>query len=182
MAVRVSTTQRQIVNRSWLVSRSESCAARTVLAAAGGCSPVDRHASWWMCPCAGTAAPAPVAAVTVGPGRWSARSGPLSAAGSCRPSPDLHAEATSADRNRRGLMPRHRIGSLLLQRFHPGLGAPLAGVGRVPPDHRDTAAGRHGGEAVAGILGGGTRPRPAATLSPHAPAPGPPPRGAGARG
>ena len=33
------------LHRSWLVSRSESCAARTVLAAGGGCSPVDRHAS-----------------------------------------------------------------------------------------------------------------------------------------
>ena len=35
-------------NRSWLLSRSEFCAARTVLAAGGGCCPVDRHASsWW---------------------------------------------------------------------------------------------------------------------------------------
>jgi hypothetical protein len=44
--------------RSWLVGRSESCAARTVLAAAGGCSPVNRHASRWVCRWAGTAAPA----------------------------------------------------------------------------------------------------------------------------
>lgn len=32
-------------NRSSIVSRSESCAARTVLAAGGGCSLVDRYAS-----------------------------------------------------------------------------------------------------------------------------------------
>jgi hypothetical protein len=37
------------LDRSWLVIRGESCAARTVLAAVGGCCPVDRHASssWW---------------------------------------------------------------------------------------------------------------------------------------
>ena len=34
-------------NRSWLLIRGESCAVRTVLAAGGGCCPVDRHASWW---------------------------------------------------------------------------------------------------------------------------------------
>jgi hypothetical protein len=37
------------LDRSWLVSRSDSYAVRTVLAAGGGCCPVDRRASssWW---------------------------------------------------------------------------------------------------------------------------------------
>jgi hypothetical protein len=140
--------------RSWIVSRSESCAARTVLAAVGGCYPVDRHASWWVCRWAETAAPTTVARVTVRPDRWSARSGPLSVAGSCRPSPDRHAEATSTDRNRRGVMPRHRIGRLLLQGNAPVLVAPFAGVGRIDTDHRDAATGAHAGEAVAESPGG----------------------------
>ena len=54
-------------------------------------------------------------------GRWCARSGPLSAAGSCRPTPDRHAESTSADRDRRTMMTGDRIGSLLLQGFTPVL-------------------------------------------------------------
>jgi hypothetical protein len=73
-------------------------AARTVLAAAGGCCPVDRHASVRVCRWTGTAVPATVAHVTTRPGRWCARSGPLSVAGSCRPSPDRLCDTTSADR------------------------------------------------------------------------------------
>jgi hypothetical protein len=38
-----------------------------------------------------------VARTTMRPGRWCARSGPLSGAGSCRPSPDRQCDATSAD-------------------------------------------------------------------------------------
>ena len=72
-------------------------AARTVLTAAGGCYPVDRRASVWACRWTGTAVPATVTRVTVRPGRWCARSGPLSAAGSCRPSPNRQGEITSAD-------------------------------------------------------------------------------------
>jgi hypothetical protein len=138
-----------------------------VLAAAGGCSPVDRHASWWVCRWAGTAVPATVASVTLGHGRWCARSGPSpasgrcpqSVAGSCRPSPDRHAEATSADRNRRPVMGGDggRIGSLLLQGFHPVLGAPLAGVGRADTDHRDAAARGHTGQAITESSGGSRR-------------------------
>jgi hypothetical protein len=81
-------------------------AARTVLAAAGGCFPVDRHASVRVCRWTRTAVPATVAHVTTRPGRWCARSGPSpasgrcpqSVAGSCRPSPDRLCETTSADR------------------------------------------------------------------------------------
>ncbi|MDT5051790.1 MAG: hypothetical protein QOF66_156, partial [Mycobacterium sp.] len=80
-------------------------------------------------------------------GRWCARKGPLSVTGSCRPSPDRQSEATSADRGRRAVMAGDRVGSLLLQGFHPVLGAPFAGVGRIHPDDRDPAAGRHGGES-----------------------------------
>jgi hypothetical protein len=43
---------------------------------------------------AGTAVPAIVATVAVRPGRWSARHGPLSAAGSCRPLPERQSETT----------------------------------------------------------------------------------------
>src|SRR4029453_19624007 len=92
-------------HRSWLLSRSESCAARTVLAAGGGGFPVDRHASWWwVCRWAGTATPATVAAARVGPRRWGAHTRPLSGAGACRPSPDRQTEARSADRDRRPVM------------------------------------------------------------------------------
>jgi hypothetical protein len=135
-----------LVYRSWLVSRSESCAARTVLAAGGGCFPVDRHALWWVCRWAGTAVPATVVAVTLRPGRWCAHTRPLSGAGSCRPSPDRQAEATSADRGRRRVMSGDagRIGSLLLQWSAPVLGAPCAGVGGIHPDDSDSAACRHG--------------------------------------
>ncbi len=138
------------------MSRSESCAARTVLAAGGGCCPVDRHASRWVCRWAGTAAPSWCGArLLLEPGRWSARSGPLSAAGSGRPSPDGQTEATSPDRGRRGMMPGDRFGSLLLQGFTPVLLAPLAGVGGIHPDHRDAAVGamRSAGRNIAvGIL------------------------------
>jgi hypothetical protein len=108
-------------------------AARTLLAAGGRCSPVDRHAScaWrW----AGTAVSATAARWVIRPGRWRARSGPLSVTGSCRSSPDRHAEATSPDRGRRGVMPGDRVGSLLLYGFQPMLGTPSAGVGRIHPD------------------------------------------------
>ena len=37
-------------------------------------------------------------------GRWSARTHPLWGAGSCRSTPDRHAESTSADRGRRTVM------------------------------------------------------------------------------
>src|SRR4029453_17298711 len=106
-------------HRSWLLSRSESCAARTVLAAGGGGFPVDRHSSWWVCRWAGTAVPATVVTVMVGAGRWGAHTRPLSGAGSCRSSPDRQTEATSADRDRRPMMGGDggRIESLLLQRL-----------------------------------------------------------------
>jgi hypothetical protein len=58
-----------------------------------------------------------------------ARTRPLSGAGSCRPSPDRQAQATSADRGRSGMMPGDRIGSPLLQGLSPVLGTPAAGVG-----------------------------------------------------
>ena len=142
--------------RSSRLSRSVSCsvAARTVLAAGGGCSPVNRHASWRACRWAGTAVPTHVARSVIGPGRWRARSGPLSFAGSCRPSPDCQSETTSPDRGRRGMMPSDRIGSLLLQGFHPVLGTPLTGVRRIHPDHRDPATGRHRRQSGAELLVG----------------------------
>jgi hypothetical protein len=93
---------RSNANRSWFVSRSEFCsvAARTVLAAADECSPVDRFASGAAggpeLPCLPT-----VVAVTVTPSRWCARHGPLSEAGSCRPSRERQSETTSADYGRR---------------------------------------------------------------------------------
>ena len=128
-------------------------AARTVLAAAGGYCPEDRHPS---CGCrwAGTAVPATVARVTSGPGRWCACNRPLSVAGSCRPSPDRQSEATSADSGRRGVMPGDRFGSLLLQRFAPMLDAPAAGVGCVDADDGDAPASRHGGQPIAESGGG----------------------------
>jgi hypothetical protein len=84
-------------HRSWFVSRSEFCsgAARTVLAAAGGCFPVDRCAS---CAAGGPELPClPRGSVAVGPVRWCAHPGPLSGEGSCRPLPDRQAETTSTD-------------------------------------------------------------------------------------
>ena len=85
-------------NRSSLLSSSEFCcvAARTVLAAAGGCSPVDRCAS---CAAGGPELPClpTVVAVMIRPGRWCARHGPLSEVGSFRPSPERQFETTSAD-------------------------------------------------------------------------------------
>jgi hypothetical protein len=50
-------------------------------------------------------------------------------------------------------MPRHRIGSLLLQGFCPVLVAPFAGVCGVDPDYRDAAVGGHAGKAVAEFSG-----------------------------
>jgi hypothetical protein len=93
---------------------SARCAARTVLAAAGGCFPVDRRASVWACRWTGTAVPATVTRVTIRPGRWCARSGPLSATGSCRPSPNCQGETTSADQAPHG--DGGQIGSLVLGR------------------------------------------------------------------
>ena len=93
---------------------SARCAARTVLAAASGCFPVDRRASVWACRWTGTAVPATVTRVTIGPGRWCARSGPLSTTGSCRPSPHRQGETTSADQAAHG--DGARIGSLVLGR------------------------------------------------------------------
>ena len=88
-------------HRSWFVSRSEFCsvAARTVLAAAGGCSPVNRVAS---CAAGGPELPClpTVVAMTVKPVRRCARHGPLSEAGSCRPTPEHQPETTSTDRGR----------------------------------------------------------------------------------
>jgi hypothetical protein len=85
-------------HRSSLLSSSEFCcvAARTVLAAAGGCSPVNRYAS---CAAGGPELPCLPTVVTVKlrPGRWSARHGPLSGAGSCQPLPERQFETTSAD-------------------------------------------------------------------------------------
>jgi hypothetical protein len=80
-------------------------------------------------------------------------SGPLSAAGSCRPSPDRHTEATPADCGRRSVLAGNgcRVGSLLLQGFTPMFGAPLAAVYRVHPDHGDAAAGSHRDETGAEI-------------------------------
>src|SRR4029077_14689144 len=107
---------------------------------------------------AGTAAPATVVGSVVGADRWCARAGPLSGAGSCRPSPDRQAEARSADRGRGPVMSGDggRIGSLLLQGITPMLDAPLAGVGGIHPDHADTAAGGHGGQPGAEPAGGDT--------------------------
>lgn len=87
-------------------------AARTVLAAAGRCFPVDRHASWRVCRWTGTAVPATVARLATKPGRWCARSGPSpasgrcpqSVAGSCRPPPDCRCDTTSADRAHRTMI------------------------------------------------------------------------------
>jgi hypothetical protein len=50
---------------------------------------------------AGTAVPAIVATVAVRPGRWCARHGPLSGAGSCRPLPDRQSGTTPTDRGPR---------------------------------------------------------------------------------
>ena len=50
----------------------------------------------------------------IGSSRWRAHTRPLSSAGSCRPTPNRHAESTSADRGRRGVMagpPDHRSGA-----------------------------------------------------------------------
>jgi hypothetical protein len=58
--------------------------------------------------------PATVARLTLGPGRWRARNGPLSVTGSYRPSPDRLPKATSADRGRRTMVAGDRFGSLLL--------------------------------------------------------------------
>ena len=119
----------------------------------------------WACRWAGTAAPSRCARLMVGPGRWSARTRPLSAAGSCRPSPDRQSEATSPDRGRRAMMPGDRFGSLLLQGCAPVLIAPLAGVGGIHPDHRDAAAGRHGDQPSPEPRGGDTSHGAAQSLS-----------------
>ena len=78
-------------------------AARTVLAAGGGCSPgTGPHRvriGGPELPCLPT-----WSGLVIGPGRWRARNGPLSVAGSCRPSPDRQSEATSADRGRRSVL------------------------------------------------------------------------------
>jgi len=132
-----------------------SVAVRTVLAAAGGCSLVDRRASG-ACRWATTAVPASVGGLAIWPARWSAHSGPLSVAGSCRVSPDRQSQSTSTDRGRRAMMPGDggRVGSPLLQRGAPVLGAPAAGVGRVHADDRDAAPGGHGGQPGAELAGG----------------------------
>lgn len=57
-------------------------------------------------------------------GRWSARTHPLLGAGSCRPTPDRHAESTSADRGRRAVVHGHRRRSVFA-------GVPVSSVSAV---------------------------------------------------
>jgi hypothetical protein len=54
------------------------------------------------------------------------------------------------------MVPGDRIGSLLLQRVTPVLGAPLTGVGRIYRDHADTPAGCHRDQSMTESGGGDT--------------------------
>ena len=76
-------------------------------------------------------------------------------------------------------MPGDRVGSLLLQRITPVLGAPLAGVGRIHPDHADTPAGSHAGQSMTESGGGDAGHGASQPVAAPAAAQGFPPGGAG---
>jgi len=152
-----------------------------VLASAGGCFPVDRHASLWVWSGGRTAAPSTSGGRLMGgPGRVECPRVRCPLRGPACRRLIATPRGPSADATAR-LMPRQPDRSRCCKRFHPVLGGPLAVRPRPTPITRNTAAGRHGCERLRNFRVGDPATWRRKTFPSHAAGPGSRVRGVGRR-